>query len=860
MRTRFLVAGVLLGLMAMLGAIVVVVPDKASAVVGSGFDAGNIISDEVFFNRTAMNVVEIQSFLDAKVGTCQNTLCLNVYRVDTPSVSAETYCSAYQGAAGESAATIIFKVQQACGISAKVILVTLQKEQGLATRTAPTDGILRKAMGMGCPDTSVCDAQYYGFFNQVYAAARQLNRYNNGSFTYIKVGQYNNVLWHPNASACGSSPVLIKNKATAALYYYTPYQPNAAALANLGGTGNACSSYGNRNFWVYFSDWFGSTQSEVGGNSIRAVYSASGGASGPLGAATSELIPMSYHGGGFGQAFQNGSIYWSPSTGAHIVSGTVLPYYFAKSGAAGPLAWPNSPASVITDNGGGTGQSFQNGSVYASPTAGTWSVRGTIRSEYWKTGGSAGPLGWPTNDASAISANGGGSSQEFQTGTILSQTGRSTYATSGSIRDRYLALTGPAGVLSWPQSPILSVAQNGSGQGQQFAGGSVYSSASNGTWEVRGPIRDFYFSKNGAAGELGWPTAAPECSVDNTSCSQSFQAATVAWTSAGGARVVSVGIDAEFARLGGVSGTLGKPISDVLVISQNGGGLGRAFEFGSIYEKKSGEAFTTSGALRSAYFSRGGAAGGLGWPLARIDCSRGGGSCMQQFEKGWLYATPSGATWESAPEIDAVYLALNGQNGALGSATSGVVQIPQNGAGVGQAFSGGSIYWSAAAGGYAVTGSIRQFYFTLGGSAGSLGWPIAPAECLTSDSSCFQDFQTGRILISAQGESRVGLAAIEDLHSTLSADLGNRTSSLITIPDNGGGFGQAYGRGSIYSSIAGTYAVSGAIRSSYFAQGGAAGNLAWPTSAADCGTGGSCSQAFQGGTIVWSEESGGNIQ
>ena len=26
-------------------------------------------------------------------------------------------------------------------------------------------------MGYGCPDTAACDAQYYGFFNQVYSAA-----------------------------------------------------------------------------------------------------------------------------------------------------------------------------------------------------------------------------------------------------------------------------------------------------------------------------------------------------------------------------------------------------------------------------------------------------------------------------------------------------------------------------------------------------------------------------------------------------------------------------------------------------------------------------------------------------------------
>jgi hypothetical protein len=51
--------------------------------------------------------------------------------------------------------------------------------------------------------------------------------------------------------------VFIENQATANLYIYTPYTPNSAALA--AGYGSApCGAYGNRNFFLYFSDWFGS--------------------------------------------------------------------------------------------------------------------------------------------------------------------------------------------------------------------------------------------------------------------------------------------------------------------------------------------------------------------------------------------------------------------------------------------------------------------------------------------------------------------------------------------------------------------------------------------------------------------------
>lgn len=240
--------------------------DQAHALSGSEFDPGNIITDANFYNGSAMSEVEIQRFLENSVGgTCSNSNCLAVYRTDTPTRTwSFGTCSTYVGGSGESAARIIFKVQQACKLSAKVILVTLQKEQSLVTDRAPSDSVMRKAMGYGCPDTSSCDSTYYGFFNQIFAAGRQLTWYGNpeGSFTSIRVGQVNAIRYHPN-SACGAKDVLVKNRATAALYYYTPYTPNAAALNNLGGIGDACSAYGNRNFWVFYNNWFGSPSSPV---------------------------------------------------------------------------------------------------------------------------------------------------------------------------------------------------------------------------------------------------------------------------------------------------------------------------------------------------------------------------------------------------------------------------------------------------------------------------------------------------------------------------------------------------------------------------------------------------------------------
>ncbi|SDO16377.1 hypothetical protein SAMN05216368_11199, partial [Cryobacterium flavum] len=274
---RVLALGLVLG---SLGAFVVATPQRAEGLSGSEFNAGYIISDAKFYARDVMSEGQIQTFLDSKIGGCLNANCLNVLRVSTATTTLDFgTCETYAGGVNESAARIIYKVQQACTISAQVILTTLQKEQSLVTSRAPTEAVLRKAMGQGCPDTAACDSAFYGFFLQVFTGARQMAWYGNpaGSHTSIKVGQLNARPFSPN-SDCGSSNVLIQNRATASLYYYTPYQPNAAALSNLNGSGDACSSYGNRNFWVYYNNWFGPPT--LGGNPIGNVEVHEGGVGG----------------------------------------------------------------------------------------------------------------------------------------------------------------------------------------------------------------------------------------------------------------------------------------------------------------------------------------------------------------------------------------------------------------------------------------------------------------------------------------------------------------------------------------------------------------------------------------------------
>ncbi|PZE68084.1 hypothetical protein [Curtobacterium sp. MCBD17_021] len=241
--------------------------DAASAVTGSSFSAGNIISDANFYDGDAMSAAQIQSFLTSQIGTCASSSCLNVGRFSMNSRGSDPMCGAVTGGSNLTAAVMISRVAMACGISPKVLLVTLQKEQSLINGSVarnPSASRLERAMGYACPDNvgGRCDPAYAGVGNQVYWSAWQWKRYGNPAgtsnyFTWFNPGGVRQIQYNVPVS-CGTKSVTVQNKATAALYYYTPYTPNTAALNNLYGTGDSCSAYGNRNFWRMYNDWFGS--------------------------------------------------------------------------------------------------------------------------------------------------------------------------------------------------------------------------------------------------------------------------------------------------------------------------------------------------------------------------------------------------------------------------------------------------------------------------------------------------------------------------------------------------------------------------------------------------------------------------
>ena len=262
--TKSLVA-LLVAVLASLGLTAI---SPATALDGKNFDPGLIISDSVFYDFGTMTAEDIQRFLDSQVPVCGSgptgMPCLKDYKTDTPEKAGEVgKCQSMPAQKKISAAQIIYNISRACGINPRVLLVTLQKEQGLVQARIPSPYMYRAAMGYGCPDSDpgICGKVWTGLFNQLYKAAGQYQWYGdpNGSFTYLRPGREVSISYHPSASRnCGKQTFTLKSQATANLYYYTPFVPNKAALTNLRGTGDNCSSYGNRNFWRFYWDWFGS--------------------------------------------------------------------------------------------------------------------------------------------------------------------------------------------------------------------------------------------------------------------------------------------------------------------------------------------------------------------------------------------------------------------------------------------------------------------------------------------------------------------------------------------------------------------------------------------------------------------------
>jgi uncharacterized protein with LGFP repeats len=718
-------------------------PELELAADTGQFDPGNIISDSMFFDGSALTQQQIADFIALKGTYCRaaadGTPCLKDFRQNTTNRAADGICDrTYWGGNNESAATIIWKVAYACSISPKVLLVLLQKEQGLVTSSGSslTPRKYQIAAGMGCPDTAACDTQYYGFYNQVYSAARQYQRYATYPRNYgYRAGQFNTIQWSPNAG-CGSTQVWIGNQATAGLYNYTPYRPNAAALRAGYGTGDGCSAYGNRNFWLYFTDWFGSTVSP-GGDAILSAYASRGGPSGPLGSEITGIV-CGLKGGGCTQAYQNGTLYWSPATGVRSVAQPILSAWPWPL-EAGPLGYPVSER-ICGLKESGCGQVFQNGRIFHTPGTGARAITGPIQTAWIDQGWENGPMGYPVSDL-VCGLKDGGCGQTFQGGRIFTSPAGGTHALSGVVQQAWINQGWENGPLGYPASGLVCGLKDG-GCGQVFQGGRIFTTPGTGTRVLSGPIQAAWIDQGWENGPLGYPTGDQVCGLADGGCKQTFQGGTLYSHPAAGTRAVTGDIAAAWTAIGAQGGGLGYPTSG-LVCGLKDGGCGQVFQNGRIFTSPGTGTHAVSGPVQAAWIDQGWENGPLGYPTGDLTCGLTGGGCKQTFQGGTLYSHPSAGTRAVSGDIAAAWTVAGAESGALGYPTSGLVCGLKDG-GCGQAFQNGRIYRTAGTGAHPLSGPIQNAWIAQGWENGSLGYPTSDAYAVPGGTA--QDFQGGKLI------------------------------------------------------------------------------------------------------------------
>ncbi|OGF24103.1 hypothetical protein A3H66_01030 [Candidatus Falkowbacteria bacterium RIFCSPLOWO2_02_FULL_45_21] len=198
------------------------------------FDPNNIISDSEIIDNSAMDLADIQKFLETKGSFLAGYSCLDAYGVIRRAseiiynAAVKNYnCDQAQNLGANPTDQEKSLKCRKISINPKFLLVLLQKEQSLIEESSPSQKNLDWATGYGCPDSGGCNPRWQGFGKQVNSAALQFADYlDRPTFYTYKTGQ-TYVFTNPYGTI-NQNPVTVTpaNQATAALYNYTPHVYN----------------------------------------------------------------------------------------------------------------------------------------------------------------------------------------------------------------------------------------------------------------------------------------------------------------------------------------------------------------------------------------------------------------------------------------------------------------------------------------------------------------------------------------------------------------------------------------------------------------------------------------------------------
>ena len=370
---------------------------------------------------------------------------------------------------------------------------------------------------------------------------------------------------------------------------------------------------------------------------ILSRYLAAGGPAN-LGLPTSDITPVGGIVGAQMATFQNGRIYWSRATGAHVVAGPVLDHYLALGGPT-VVGLPTADAAAVPQVPGGQVVSFTGARIYWSAATGAYELTGPVLSRYLD-GRVAATLGLPTSDVVPVPEVVGALTATFGNGRIYWSSTTGGRVVTGSILDRYLTVGGPA-VLGLPVGDDGGIRGVPGARTQAFQNGQVFSSPSTGAVDLSGPVLAKYLAAGGAA-KLGLPTS-PVAAVAGVlgAVTDSFQRGRISWSAATGAHLLTGPVLSGYLAGGGAT-RLGLPVTDVTGAGKRGSRQA-VFQNARIYWSRATGSHVVLGGVLARYLRAGAVSGRLGLPIDDEHAVRAGRA--QDFAGGRITWRPNkGAT------------------------------------------------------------------------------------------------------------------------------------------------------------------------------------------------------------------------
>jgi uncharacterized protein with LGFP repeats len=230
--------------------------------------------------------------------------------------------------------------------------------------------------------------------------------------------------------------------------------------------------------------------------------------------------------------FQGGSIYWTPQLGAHEVHGSIRALWSSLGWERSLLGYPLTNETATPD-GKGRYNHFQGGSIYWTPTTGAHEVHGSNRALWASLGWERSLLGYPTTNETTT-PDGRGRYNHFQGGSIYWTPTTGAHEVHGAIRGLWSSMGWERSVLGYPLTNELTT-PDGIGRYNHFEGGSVYWTPQTGAHEVHGAIRQRWAELGWERSWLGYPTTNELTTPDGVGRYNLFQHGGIFWTPTGGA-------------------------------------------------------------------------------------------------------------------------------------------------------------------------------------------------------------------------------------------------------------------------------------------------------------------------------------